>query len=73
MKRIPRLILTGMIRFYKLVISPILPMACRFTPTCSTYAMEAISRYGALKGGKMAIKRLLRCHPAGGSGYDPVP
>jgi putative membrane protein insertion efficiency factor len=73
MKRIPRLILTGMIRFYKLVISPILPMACRFTPTCSTYAMEAISRYGAWKGGKMTIKRLLRCHPAGGSGYDPVP
>jgi putative membrane protein insertion efficiency factor len=62
-----------MIRFYKLVISPILPMACRFTPTCSTYAMEAISRYGAWKGGKMTIKRLLRCHPAGGSGYDPVP
>lgn len=61
------------IRFYQRCVSPMLPPACRFTPTCSQYAIEAISKYGALKGSYLAIRRILRCHPWGGSGYDPVP
>ncbi|MBO7480202.1 MAG: membrane protein insertion efficiency factor YidD [Bacteroidales bacterium] len=62
-----------LIRFYKVCISPYLGNHCRYTPTCSQYAYEAISKYGILKGGWLALKRLLRCHPWGGSGYDPVP
>ncbi|MDE6342168.1 MAG: membrane protein insertion efficiency factor YidD [Muribaculaceae bacterium] len=62
-----------MIRFYQYAISPHTPPSCRFTPTCSQYAVEAISRHGALKGGWLALKRIARCHPWGGSGYDPVP
>lgn len=61
------------IRFYQLVISPLLPPACRFEPTCSAYAAEAITRFGIFHGGLLAIRRLARCHPWGGSGYDPVP
>lgn len=61
------------IRFYQGAISPMLPPSCRYTPTCSQYAMEAIMKYGPLKGGWLAIKRICRCHPWGGSGYDPVP
>lgn len=61
------------IRFYKLCISPLLPPACRFTPSCSTYAMEAILKHGVFRGSWLAVKRILRCHPWGGSGYDPVP
>jgi hypothetical protein len=61
------------IRFYQLAISPHLPAACRYTPTCSQYAIEAISRHGVIKGGWLALKRICRCHPWGGSGYDPVP
>ena len=66
----PALIL---IRFYKICISPYLGSHCRYTPTCSQYAYEAITKYGILKGGWLALRRLLRCHPWGGSGYDPVP
>lgn len=62
-----------LIQFYKRSISPLFPPSCRYTPTCSQYALEAIQRYGAFKGGWMAIKRIFRCHPWGGSGYDPVP
>jgi uncharacterized protein len=62
-----------MIRGYRTGISPFLPASCRYTPTCSAYAEEAIRRYGAGKGGWIAARRLLRCHPWGGSGYDPVP
>ncbi len=62
-----------LIRFYQVVISPHTPAACRFTPTCSQYAMEAIKKYGPLKGFWLALKRILRCNPWGGSGYDPVP
>lgn len=58
---------------YKYLISPLLPSACRYTPTCSVYAMEALRLYGPIKGGWLAIKRISRCHPWGGSGYDPVP
>ena len=67
------MILTGLVTAYKVIISPFLPMACRYTPTCSDYAREAIQKHGALKGAKLAIKRILRCNPWGGHGYDPVP
>ena len=66
-------ILLGLIRLYRSGISPRLPPACRFTPTCSAYAEEAIQRYGAGRGSWLALRRLLRCHPFGGWGYDPVP
>ncbi|MDD2294069.1 MAG: membrane protein insertion efficiency factor YidD [Bacteroidales bacterium] len=62
-----------LIKIYQVCISPFTPAACRFTPTCSAYAMEAIKKYGPFKGGFLSIKRILRCHPWGGSGYDPVP
>lgn len=61
------------IYFYKGAISPLTPPTCRFTPSCSTYAIEAIRRHGPLRGLYLAIRRILRCHPWGGSGYDPVP
>lgn len=61
------------IRFYRMCISPHTPASCRFTPTCSEYALEAIKKYGALKGGRLTLRRILRCHPWGGHGYDPVP
>ncbi|MBQ5357985.1 MAG: membrane protein insertion efficiency factor YidD [Alistipes sp.] len=62
-----------LVRFYQLCISPLTPAACRFTPTCSQYALEALKKYGPIKGGWLALRRILRCHPWGGSGYDPVP
>lgn len=61
------------LKFYKKVISPLLPNACRYSPTCSEYMLEAISVHGVWKGIYLGIKRILRCHPWGGSGYDPVP
>ena len=61
------------LRFYKRRISPGLPPACRFIPTCSEYAYEAIQKYGALKGGYLAFRRVLRCNPLHPGGYDPVP
>lgn len=61
------------IYFYRMAISPMLPPTCRFTPTCSSYAVQAIKRHGPFKGLYLAVKRILRCHPWGGSGYDPVP
>lgn len=65
--------LLSVIRFYRRSISPALPPSCRFMPTCSAYAEEAIRRHGARRGGGLALRRILRCHPFGGSGYDPVP
>ncbi|MRN38381.1 membrane protein insertion efficiency factor YidD [Neisseria sp. N95_16] len=62
-----------MIRFYQYAISPLIPPRCRFTPTCSQYAVEAVQKHGAFKGGWLALKRIARCHPFGGSGHDPVP
>ncbi len=62
-----------LIRFYQICISPLKPPTCRFTPTCSQYALEAFRKYGPLKGFWLTLRRLLRCHPWGGSGYDPVP
>ncbi|MCM1153544.1 MAG: membrane protein insertion efficiency factor YidD [Muribaculum sp.] len=61
------------IHFYRWCISPMLPASCRYTPTCSQYAIEALRRHGPLKGSWLSIKRICRCHPWGGSGYDPVP
>ncbi len=63
----------ALIYIYKYCISPLTPPSCRFTPTCSQYALEALRRYGIFKGLWLTIKRLSRCHPWGGSGYDPVP
>lgn len=68
-----KLLLLAVFRGYQLFISPVLPPSCRYTPTCSQYAIEAVSRHGALRGGWLALKRLGRCHPWGGCGYDPVP
>jgi len=61
------------IRLYQIGVSPYLPTSCRYAPTCSTYSREAVQRYGAVKGSWMGIKRLARCHPLGGKGFDPVP
>lgn len=65
--------LIGVVRLYQLAISPWFPGTCRFTPTCSSYALHAIERHGALRGGWLTLKRLGRCQPWGGMGYDPVP
>ena len=66
-------IMLALIWFYRHCISPLTPAACRYTPTCSQYAVEAIKKYGPFKGGWLAFRRILRCNPWGGSGYDPVP
>jgi len=68
-----RKILIGLIRIYQYAISPYLPPSCRYTPSCSTYSVEAISRFGIFRGGWMAIRRIGRCHPWREGGYDPVP
>lgn len=62
-----------LIKAYKNWISPVLPPSCRYYPTCSSYALEAVERFGVLKGGWLAVKRILRCHPYHSGGYDPVP
>ncbi len=62
-----------MFKFYKKFISPLFPPACRFYPTCSEYADEALKKHGVIKGGILSVYRLLRCNPWGGAGYDPVP
>ena len=61
------------IKFYKLLISPLLPASCRYYPTCSVYSIEAIRKFGIIKGGYLAVKRILSCNPFGGYGFDPVP
>lgn len=66
-------LLIGLIRFYQLAISPWLAPRCRFVPSCSSYALEAVHKHGPGKGGWLAVRRVCRCHPWGGSGYDPVP
>ena len=60
-------------KIFRVFISPLTPPSCRYTPTCSQYMVEAVLKYGPFKGGWLGIKRILRCHPWGGSGYDPVP
>lgn len=69
----PKKFILVLIRFYKREISPMLPPSCRFTPTCSEYAMQAVEKYGAVKGGYLALRRILRCNPFHKGGYDPVP
>ena len=69
---LPRTIAIGLIRTYKLVISPLLPSACRFHPTCSEYMKDAIEKHGVLKGVGMGLRRLSRCHPFHQGGFDPV-
>jgi putative membrane protein insertion efficiency factor len=73
MKKVFSIFFIWLIRFYQAFISPLFGAKCRFTPTCSAYGMEAIKKYGPWKGGVMALKRILSCHPWGKSGYDPVP
>lgn len=73
LRNLPKKFLLASIRFYRREISPYTPPSCRFTPTCSEYAMQAVEKYGALKGGYLAIRRILRCHPFHPGGYDPVP
>jgi putative membrane protein insertion efficiency factor len=68
-----RRLLLLLVRFYQLFISPLTPPSCRYTPTCSAYAAEAIGKYGAWRGGRLALRRIGRCHPWGGHGHDPVP
>jgi putative membrane protein insertion efficiency factor len=68
----PRFTVSGAIRIYQVAASPF-PSPCRFTPSCSSYALEAVRRYGAARGLWLGARRMLRCHPFGGSGYDPVP
>ncbi|MGH7498162.1 MAG: membrane protein insertion efficiency factor YidD [Gemmatimonadales bacterium] len=71
--RLPRQALALLIRGYQRLISPLLPPSCRFYPSCSQYALEAVTRHGALKGGWLAVRRLARCHPFNPGGFDPVP
>lgn len=65
-------ILILVVKFYQNFISPLKPASCRYTPTCSQYTIDALKKYGVLKGLKLSFKRILSCHPWGGSGYDPV-
>ena len=65
--------LIGMVRFYQRAVSPLTPPSCRFMPTCSSYATEALERHGAFRGSWLALRRIGRCHPFGGNGFDPVP
>ena len=67
-----KLVLVFFVRAYQLIISPLLPPSCRFTPTCSQYTLEAINRHGAVRGSYLGARRLLRCHPFHPGGYDPV-
>lgn len=68
-----RRVLLWLIRFYRAAVSPLLPSSCRYVPSCSEYALIAVRRFGAARGGWMAVRRVFRCHPFGGRGYDPVP
>lgn len=71
--RLLRRIPIGLIRVYQYTLSPVMPMSCRYLPSCSQYACEALARHGVLRGGWLALARIARCHPWGGDGYDPVP
>jgi uncharacterized protein len=72
MREFAKLVMLRLLRGYKWAVSPMFPPACRYVPTCSEYAIEAVERYGAMRGGVMALLRLLRCHPFASGGYDPV-
>ena len=73
MGKLLKLFFLGLIRLYQGLISPFLPNACRYQPTCSEYSKQALLKYGFFKGFRLAIRRISSCHPWGGSGYDPVP
>lgn len=73
MRRLPRRIVVGLITAYQKMVSPLLGANCRFQPTCSSYARQAIERFGLIRGGWVAVRRLGRCHPFRPGGYDPVP
>jgi len=68
-----RKLLIGLIRLYQLLLSPLLGANCRFQPTCSTYATQAIKRFGVIRGGYLSLRRLIKCHPFNDGGYDPIP
>jgi len=68
-----RQILMAFIRFYQVALSPLLPASCRYYPTCSAYAIEALERYGAARGTWLTIRRIIRCHPFHAGGFDPIP
>jgi putative membrane protein insertion efficiency factor len=70
---VPRRMLAALIRAYQLTLSPLLPASCRFHPSCSQYALEAVRKYGVVRGGWLGIRRLVRCHPFHPGGFDPVP
>ena len=69
----PRRLVVLLIRGYQVLVSPLFPATCRFTPTCSAYAVTSVERYGVVRGGWMAVRRIARCHPWNPGGYDPVP
>ena len=73
LKQIPKRLLLWLIQFYRVAISPMHRPCCRYIPTCSQYAQQAIQKYGAIKGGYLALRRILRCNPFSKGGYDPVP
>jgi uncharacterized protein len=73
MAKLPGILIIALIRVYQFVISPVLPNACRYTPTCSEYGVHAVQKHGAIKGTYLTIRRFLRCNPWGGHGHDPVP
>ncbi len=68
-----RFLLLGLIRLYRVAVSPLIPPSCRFSPTCSQYALDAVAKYGALRGSWLSVKRLVKCGPWHAGGYDPVP
>lgn len=72
-KKILQGLMIGLIKLYQITLSPFIGNSCRYVPTCSNYGIEAIRKYGPFKGGYLTLKRVLSCHPWGGSGYDPVP
>lgn len=73
LRLVPRTTLVLLVRVYQVLLSPLLPASCRYTPSCSAYAIEALERHGAVRGGGLAVRRILRCHPFRPGGYDPVP
>ena len=73
LRLLPRRVLIALVRAYQILLSPLLPPACRYLPSCSAYAVEALERHGALRGGWLALRRVGRCHPFRPGGYDPVP
>lgn len=73
MRDVPKAVAIAVVRVYQKLISPLLPPTCRFTPSCSSYAITSLQRYGVIRGGWLALKRVGRCHPWHPGGYDPVP